>query len=383
MGLVIVEGPSHDVRLVHYTLQEYLSENTVLFPNPHEMIAEVCLTYLNFQCVRGLPLASSSPPLLEYSSLHWGYHTRRGITESATTVTLRLLDRFDKHVSSKKLLSYNFELLDDISHSSTTGFTGLHCTAYLGIVAIAVPLLGRKKWDPNAIDVTGNTAILWAAKKGHGAMVRMLLQQENLVPDTTDKDGRTPLLLSATKGYGDIVEMLLDREDVTFNTADSNGRTPLSQAAGNGHRHAVKMLLKQNGITPDTADKDGRTPLSWAARNGYDVIVGMLLKRKDVTPDAADKDGRTPLSLAVQHEHIRVVEMFQNRCSPAQGMAMTDLTGQIALTQTSEKRRVGSVKRRLSCHGSAPHSGSNGSRNHSPAEPSQPSQRPAKRARRF
>ena len=35
LGLVAVEKSSSTVRLVHYTLQEYLSHNPNLFPNPH------------------------------------------------------------------------------------------------------------------------------------------------------------------------------------------------------------------------------------------------------------------------------------------------------------------------------------------------------------
>jgi len=49
LGLVTVEKSSSTLRLVHYTLQEYLSNNLNLFIKPHSMIAEVCLTYLNFR----------------------------------------------------------------------------------------------------------------------------------------------------------------------------------------------------------------------------------------------------------------------------------------------------------------------------------------------
>ena len=72
LGLVTVEAYSHTLRLVHYTLREYLSNNTELFHSPYSMIAEVCLTYLNFQSVRDLPTAfdweESRTPLLEYAS---------------------------------------------------------------------------------------------------------------------------------------------------------------------------------------------------------------------------------------------------------------------------------------------------------------------------
>jgi len=51
LGLVTVEASSSIVRLVHLTLQEYLSRHPGLFHSPHSTIAEVCLTYLNFGCV--------------------------------------------------------------------------------------------------------------------------------------------------------------------------------------------------------------------------------------------------------------------------------------------------------------------------------------------
>jgi len=48
LGLVTVEKSSSTVRLIHYTLQEYLSHNPNSFLSPHLMIAEVCLAYLSF-----------------------------------------------------------------------------------------------------------------------------------------------------------------------------------------------------------------------------------------------------------------------------------------------------------------------------------------------
>ena len=54
LGLLMVETSSSTVRLVHFSLQEYLSDNLGLFQSPHSMIAEVCLICLNFQCVMEL-----------------------------------------------------------------------------------------------------------------------------------------------------------------------------------------------------------------------------------------------------------------------------------------------------------------------------------------
>jgi len=89
LGLVTVEASSSTVRLVHFTLQDHLLSSPKLFPSPHSTIAEVCLTYLNFGCVRDLAptldRAPSTMPLLKYASLYWGKHARIGMTENVKT----------------------------------------------------------------------------------------------------------------------------------------------------------------------------------------------------------------------------------------------------------------------------------------------------------
>ena len=76
LGLVTIDSASSEARLVHFTLQEHIMANPTLFCAPHSMIAEVCLTYLNFGCIRGLPpvLCPLPPatPFLEYASRYWG-----------------------------------------------------------------------------------------------------------------------------------------------------------------------------------------------------------------------------------------------------------------------------------------------------------------------
>ncbi|KAF8475472.1 hypothetical protein BDZ91DRAFT_816998, partial [Kalaharituber pfeilii] len=48
-GLVTVDDETLTVRLVHYTLQEYLhSYEKKYFPDGHNLIARTCLTYLSF-----------------------------------------------------------------------------------------------------------------------------------------------------------------------------------------------------------------------------------------------------------------------------------------------------------------------------------------------
>ena len=324
LGLVTVKKSSPTsaptVRLVHFTLQEYLSNNTNMLPNPHSMIAEVCLKYLNFSHVRGfspaLPSAPPTAPFVEYASCHWGTHARRETTESVKTLALKLLDGYDKHISSKMLLLSGVGLWNPPLDREGTprGFTGLHGAAYVGCVEITVALLESGKWDLQATDFNGNTAIAWAARRGHEGVVRVLLEQSDVNPDKADRWSQTPLSWAAENGHEGVVRMLLEREDVNPNTVDEHGRTPLSGAAVNGHEGVVGMLLELEDVNPDRADKSSRTPLSRAAQKGCEGVVRMLLEREDVDPNTADaEDGRTPLSFAAENGHVGVVRMLLER----------------------------------------------------------------------
>jgi len=70
-----------------------------------------------------------------------------------------------------------------------TGFTGLHGAAYFGYVEITVALLEVEKWDVQAADCHGNTAVAWVSGKGHDGVVKILLERNDVNPDTTNKYG--------------------------------------------------------------------------------------------------------------------------------------------------------------------------------------------------
>ncbi|RPA91652.1 ankyrin, partial [Choiromyces venosus 120613-1] len=353
LGLVTVDSSSSTVRLVHFTLQEYILAHPTLFHTAHSMIAEVCLTYLNFECINDLsPTLPSSPPttpFLEYASRYWGAHTRRETTEAVTKLALRVLDCFDTHISCKLLLYHNpdFEEAKWI-YLHPLGFTGLHGAAFFDLVEIMVPLLETRQWDLNAPDFGGNTALEWAAKRGHESALSLLLERCDVDPNiantncqellclaarhghegvlklllkrgnvSLDKasNGGPPLCLATIWGHVGVVKVLLELSDVNPNSADEEGRTPFSWAAGNGEEEIVLMLLERKDVDFNMADSTGRTPLSWAAENGHEAIVETLLERSDIDPNMADNNGRTPLSWAAEggDGHVSVVEMLLAR----------------------------------------------------------------------
>ena len=159
LGLITVEASSSTFRLVHFTLEEYLSNNPSLFQSPHSVMAGVCLTYLNFRRVRelspALHSALSTVPFVEYASCYWGEHTRREKTRDVSPLALKLLVGFEQHMSSRLLLLHYFNIgpwWDQrfYERGGSNGFTGLHGAAFLGIVKIFATLVAMGEWDFNA-----------------------------------------------------------------------------------------------------------------------------------------------------------------------------------------------------------------------------------------
>jgi len=361
LGLVTVDSSSSKVRLVHFTLQEYILANPTLFYNSHLRIAEVCLTYLNFECIKELSPSLPSPPhttpFLEYASGYWGVHCRRETSPSVIQLALKLLDRFDSHIFRKSFLQVEFGRSCGPNDSPThlTKFTALHAGACLGVLEIMVPLLKVYKWDLNATDEYGMTASLWATYWGYDAIVKLLLEQQGVDPCSTKHSGNALLLCAAWAGRGPVVQMLLERNDINPDTTDEGGRTPLSWATWpiylepcteEGCARAVTILLEPNEVNPHSTGKSCRTTLSPATENGREKIIRMraggdfcshgysrgakakiqwagdgrheevvriLLGRNDVNPDHADKRGRTPLSWAAGYGSEESVRMLLER----------------------------------------------------------------------
>ena len=330
LGLVTIEVSSSTLRLVHFTLQEHLLRDPALFYNPHSTIAEACLTYLNSTRVCELSplpptpvLAPPEMPLLEYASLYWGNHAKKGVTENVRILALRLLDRFDEHPSAPLLLLPYFKATRRRiwfnQPEQFRGFTGLHGVVFLGVVEIFLDVLKMKEWDVNAADCMGRTPLAWAAERGYEEVVEMLLDRGDVNPNqAVTFRGQTPLWLACYAGHEGVVKLLLGREDVNPNQADTNygqEKTPLWQACSEGHEGVVKLILGREDVNPNQADTEyGRTPFSQACYRGHEGVAKLLLEREDVNPNQADTEyGATPFSLAARGGHKGIVQMLLQR----------------------------------------------------------------------
>jgi len=325
-GLITVEKETSTVRLVHPTVQDYLSARPDIFSRPHAAMAEICLTYLNSKEVKALP-AHSPPvthdkPFLGYCSIYWGVHAKRGPSDYAKWLALELFREYDSHMSSKLLLEnvghhvrWNFgsDFGSDPSIDCNTSFNGLHCASFFGIVDLVAALIEMGCYDTNERDTRGSTPLAWAVRNGHEEVVKMLLRRREVCPNINDYSGMTPLSHAAWKGHGEMVKMLLEQREVCPDGPDGSGQTPLSYAADGGHEGVVKILLELGEVSPDKPGRYGKTPLAYAARHGDEKIVKLLLERGEVNPDEPDDGGQTPLSLAAAWGREGIVKMLLGR----------------------------------------------------------------------
>ena len=314
-GLITVDKEASTVRLIHFTLQEYLSAHPDIFIKPHSAMAVFCLTYLNSKQVKALSTAPSPDTrggsFLEYCSVYWGVHAKKELSESGKSLALELLKEPYSKISTKLLFSHaDLYLRDD---STYRPFSGLHCASFFGIVEVVVALIDAGGSDINGEGFWGCTPLSWAACNGHEGVVGILLGCGEVNPDKADEFGITPLMDAAGGGHEGVVKILLGRAEVNPGKPDETGETPLSDAARNGHEGVVKILLEREEVNPDKPNENGETPLSYATHNGHEGVVKILLGREEVNPDKANKDGETPLSGASQNGHEGVVKILLGR----------------------------------------------------------------------
>ena len=343
-GLITVDKEASTVRLIHFTLQEYLSSRPDIFSKPHSAIAEICLTYLNSQQVKALstsPPDIRSAPFLKYCSAYWGVHAKRELSDCGRSLALELLRENYGQISTRSLLAQvkRFPLW---SFGTLSPFSGLHCASFFGIVEVVAGLIEMERYDINEGDFFGFGPIAWAARNGHEGVVKILLERREIYPDKPNNDGQTPLSHAALSGHDEVVKILLWREEVNPDKPDNDGQTPLSHAAWNGHEEVVKILLGREEVNSDEPDDDGQAPLSYAAQNKHERVVKILLGREEVDPDRPDKWGRTPLSDAARNGHEGVVKILLGReeVNPDR----PDNDGQTPLLHAARNRHEGVMK---------------------------------------
>ena len=353
LGLVVVEQETLTVRLIHYTLQEYLSRPGVLL-GAHKTLGETCLAYLNYDQVKGLPVNEVSNlgdmPFLEYSSLNWGSHAKMELSDHGMSLALGLLNRYDNHISASLLFKkMHFFYLCSLPRPL---FTSLHCASYFGIGEVVAALVEMGSCDINQEDCRGFTPLIWAARQGNEGVVRLLLARDDVNPDKLSSCDQTLLSAATSQGLEGVLRLLLVRDDIGPDKPDRSGHTPLWWAAFYGHEGVARLLLARDDVDLDKLDHYNQTPLLLASSQGREGVMRLLFARDDVDPDKPGYRGRTPLWRASSGGHEGAVGLLLARDDV--NLNMPDNDGQTSLSAASSGGHDGVVRLLLTHDGIDP-----------------------------
>ncbi|KAH6842236.1 hypothetical protein B0I37DRAFT_399035 [Chaetomium sp. MPI-CAGE-AT-0009] len=294
------------IYFLHQTAREFLlapaSPLTTAIPNSHwhhsitargahQVLAEVCITYLDLFNVPETSPSGACVDFLDYSANYPG---------SVSTI-YRASRICDRHLRS---LSKWYEIYRDSNAIAPNNPEPLHLAAHFGHEPV-VKLLLDEGADFAAKDGNDETPLFWALYNGHEAVVGLLLDKGG---DLEVKDSRsgTSLTQAARDGHDSVVKLLLDK-GADFEAKDAeDGLTPLAWAAAYGHEAIVKLLLDK-GANINAKDNHGFTPLFWATEIGNEAVVKLLRDKgtdfetkEEIVGPLKGEDGGVPLAPAVE-----------------------------------------------------------------------------------
>ena len=225
------------MRLVHYTLQEYLEVNQKqIFPNMQHHTAEICLTYLSYD---DFGRKDFILPFAGYAVLYWADHLR-GFQQELKVQALAFIEDTAKTSTWITYYRPNMLLPVDLFFDDDSSIP-VHIAAFWGLTVLLSTLL-----TPNNIEA------------------------ENI-------DGQTPLFHAANEGHVDVLNLLLERKANVHAKDTRSGRTALCKAVERGH-HGIVVTLLEHGADVDTQTASGTTPLHLVAGKNLNT-VGLFLER--------------------------------------------------------------------------------------------------------
>ena len=270
------------IRLVHYSVQEYLYENrNHLFPSGHAIIAELSMTYMLFDvfalgCRNELSEILAlivDNAFLTYAVFYWAEHV--------------------KMANDRRIDAVAFDLLHAKPQMACC------CCQVRGV------LKDRMKPFWEAVEAESYHALLIAATYGLERAVKLLLDADTVDINSASNIGTTPLIKAASNGHKAVTQMLLQKgADVS---RENWYGTALHCAAHAGEKETILELL-HSGADVDIENSDGWTPLHCATSFGHIAAMTTLLSR-GANVEARDSQDSTLLHVAFESEQpIALIE---------------------------------------------------------------------------
>ncbi|XP_013384574.1 kinase D-interacting substrate of 220 kDa [Lingula anatina] len=225
----------------------------------------------------------------------------------------------------KTLLNANCKV--DIVERST-GYNALHHAAVEGWTD-CVQMLLSAGIDPNATTVSGDSALIIAARKNRLETVEVLIKAGADV-DGSGSCNMTAIHWACEGGFLEVVELLLEEganpSVITTDTFESwqtfssgpinGGCTPLMLAARGGHIEIMELLIKA-GVDLVVFDKSGDSVLHYAVRSNRTACIELVI-RLGLSPDLQQEPALTdtPLAVAMQEQKYHSLRaLIQANCN--------------------------------------------------------------------
>ncbi|KAJ7041372.1 ankyrin repeat domain-containing protein [Mycena alexandri] len=281
-GLVIVDERLSVVRLVHYSVQEYLdSIQAQQFPDAQVEITSTLLTFLTFD---GYPSSSwelrNLPPLLEYSQ-YCLVHAAGQPEVQLREVIVKFLGQAFQWMNIMTHNAIGPPMWDsmpwDYSHHPSQP-SALWFAASANLVETTKFLLEGASLDSlpqHSMSLEGDPEIIVASYYGHKEIVCVLLEKGADV-DVAGSGCGSSLQAAATRGHTEIVCILLDK-GATVNAMGGGYGSSLQAAAGGGHTGTVSCLLEK-GADVNAAGGYYGSSLQAAAAGGHTGTASHLLE---------------------------------------------------------------------------------------------------------
>ena len=252
LGLVMVEKGTLRVRLIHDTLQQYLSQPGILL-GAHGRLGETCIAFLNNGQVKGIRDRKIRDlvhmPFLEYASLYWASHAKVELSDTAKALAPDLFQNFENHISFSFFFKkyYPYDRVD-----SGHPLTALHLASFLGIESLVAALIKVKSSDINKKDGSGHTPLFRAVDCRHHGVARLLLTCDGVDPDR-ESFYSTPLIWAIKYGDDEMIRLLI-KGGCDPTKPNKDGEIPLIVASGRSDSRRLAALLQPPPITISDLD---------------------------------------------------------------------------------------------------------------------------------
>ncbi|KAG4263867.1 hypothetical protein FPRO04_09195 [Fusarium proliferatum] len=391
-GLVEIPKGSREIRLAHYTTEDFFQRNRPLIDQyflsrnmPHcglpsnadAYLARQCVTCLSIslqrQCQREVgsdprhrttfydgygrsldpyQLHRDSPdhkvkrllqdelrrnPLYEYAAFNWGGHMRQLPLLDQTYQTSINSFQGREMINVAVMIILTFGTWKE-ERQKFQDMSDLHLAALFGLCDLAESL--TKKLDINSID-NGRTALVWALEC---LAFEFEFRPRNRLPDTPNCH-----IYDGIHGDRRCIVKALIRSGADPQKPGPDGNTPLHLAAILGDIEIVEILI-DCGADTHASNKDGHTPIVLAVRYGKKSTYMKLLEFCAI--DICGKRSCTALIEAASVGDLALVERLIEKGAKVD---FPDASGKTALMEASKGGHTQIVKLLLENHSNVDH----------------------------